>query len=84
MNAQKELQGILFKNDRATNERAPQYKGSATINGQEYWIGAWIREGKSGGKFMSLSFTSKDDQRQGTASGANHADATHRDEDIRF
>jgi hypothetical protein len=56
-----ELRGVLFKNDRKEQPNHADYKGSATINGQEMWISAWIKEGKSG-KFMSLSFKPKDQQ----------------------
>ena len=48
-----ELRFALFKNDKKGNERAPEYKGSITVDGQKYWLSAWIRESKSGMKFMS-------------------------------
>lgn len=51
--------GALFKNDRATNERAPQYNGSINIEGVEYWLSGWIKEGAKG-KFFSLSAKQKD------------------------
>jgi uncharacterized protein (DUF736 family) len=46
--------GVLFKNDKATSEKAPQYKGTLNVQGKEFEIAAWVREGKSGKKFMSL------------------------------
>jgi predicted DNA-binding WGR domain protein len=55
-----DLRGVLFKNDRKESDRHPDYKGSAEVDGVEYWIAAWIKEGKKG-KFMSLSFTEKED-----------------------
>jgi hypothetical protein len=55
---QREKSGILFKNNRKTEERHSDYAGTATIEGVEYWLNAWIREGKNG-KFMGLSFKSK-------------------------
>ena len=45
--------GVLFKNE-SDNEKAPKYKGKINVNGTEYKLAAWIREGKSGAKFMSL------------------------------
>lgn len=54
------MRGILFKNERKEDKRHPDYKGSAEVDGVGYWIAAWIKEGKKG-KFMSLSFTEKDD-----------------------
>jgi len=48
-----EMRGVLFKNDKEGNENRPDYKGKIQIGGVEYWLSAWIKEGKSG-KFMSL------------------------------
>ena len=45
--------GTLSKNDKGDNEKRPDYKGKIDIEGQLYWLSAWIREGKDG-KFMSL------------------------------
>ena len=53
--------GVLFKNDKKDNERAPEYKGNIMVDGNEYWISAWIKEGKSG-KFMGLAVSPKDAQ----------------------
>jgi hypothetical protein len=44
--------GVLFKNE-SENEKAPAYKGKINVDGKEYELAAWIREGKKG-KFMSL------------------------------
>lgn len=44
--------GVLFKNE-SENEKAPAYKGKINVEGKEYELAAWIREGKKG-KFMSL------------------------------
>lgn len=55
--------GVLFKSDNRDNERAPHYKGNITVNGQDFWLSAWIKEGKSG-KFMGLAVSPKDQQTQ--------------------
>jgi len=44
--------GVLFKNE-SENEKAPAYKGKINVDGKDYELAAWIREGKNG-KFMSL------------------------------
>lgn len=54
--------GALFKADPAkktTNPKWPDYEGSAVIDGTQFWVSAWIKEGK-GGKFMSLAFKPKE------------------------
>lgn len=57
----KDGQGSLFKNDRKTEERHPDYKGSFKINGTEYDLAAWVKEGKKG-KFFSLSVKEKQER----------------------
>jgi hypothetical protein len=51
--------GVLFKNDKKESEKHPDYKGNITVNGVDYWLSAWIKDGK-GGKFMGLALSPKD------------------------
>lgn len=51
--------GAIFKNDRKEKDTHPDMTGSAEIDGVEYWINAWTKEGK-GKKFLSLSFKVKE------------------------
>lgn len=55
------MTGALFKNDKGGNEKRPDYKGSAEIEGVQYWVSAWIREGAKG-KFMSMKYERKEQQ----------------------
>ena len=57
----KDNSGVLFKNDKKESGNQPDYKGNITVNGVEYWLSAWIKEGKSG-KFMGLAVNPKDVQ----------------------
>jgi hypothetical protein len=55
------LTGVLFKNDKGDNEKRPDYKGSAEIEGVQYWVSSWIRDGAKG-KFMSMKYERKEQQ----------------------
>ncbi len=55
---QKDNTGALFKNEDRSEDTHPNAKGSCTIEGVEYWLSAWTKEGKSG-KFQSLTFKRK-------------------------
>ena len=56
----KDNSGVLFKNDKKESEKHPDYKGNITVNGQDFWLSAWIKEGK-GGKFMGLAVSPKEE-----------------------
>ena len=59
---QRDNNGSLFKNDKKTAEKHPDYKGSAMVDGVEYWLSSWVKTGKNG-KFMSIAFEPKDANR---------------------
>ena len=71
--------GVLFKNDKKEQEKHPDYKGSIMVDGNEYWLSAWIKEGKNG-KFMGLAVSPKDGQPPAT----NIAPSNLKDDDIPF
>jgi len=60
MQQRKDNSGALFKNDQKQGDNHPDYKGSAMIDGSDYWISAWINTSKNGLKYMSLSLQPKD------------------------
>ena len=68
MPRQNDNSGALFKNDRKDSPKQPDYKGSAQIDGRDYWLSAWIKQGKQQ-KFMSLAFTLKDVERSSRDTG---------------
>jgi len=78
MKEQKDMSGVLFPNDRKEQDKHPDRKGSATINGMEYWISGWLKEG-SKGKFMSLAFTPKEKTK---LDGKRAGDFAKKDADI--
>ena len=58
---QRDNSGVLFKNDKKETGNHPDYKGNIMVNGQAYWLSAWIKEGNSG-KFMGLAVSPKEEQ----------------------
>ncbi len=56
---QRDMGGTLFKNTRKEQSNHPDYTGNAMIDGIEYRMSAWIKEGAKG-KFMSLAFKPKE------------------------
>lgn len=48
--------GALFKNERKTKDNQPDYTGTAEIDGKQWRLSAWIKEGKRG-KFMAINFS---------------------------
>lgn len=53
--------GVLFKNDRKAASTHADWNGNININGEEFYLNAWIKEKKAdGSKFFSLSVKPKD------------------------
>lgn len=59
-----ENKGILFKNDYKENDNHPYYKGKINVEGKEFELAAWVKEGKNG-KFLSLSVSEPYEKEQG-------------------
>lgn len=59
--------GVAFKNDDKTNPKWADYKGHLNIEGKEYWLDIWVREGRKG-KFLSVSIRAKQQRREETPS----------------
>lgn len=50
--------GALFRNEDRKTDKHPEYSGTINIAGRDYYLSAWIKEGKRG-KFFSLSVKPK-------------------------
>lgn len=72
--------GILSRNKDKQSEKHADYKGEAEVDGVQYWLSAWVKEGKNG-KFFSIAFKPKDTQRRaGEESQVRHDE----DDDLPF
>jgi hypothetical protein len=55
----RENSGTLHKNGKREKDTHPNMRGSCLIDGVEYWVDAWTKEGQNG-RWQSLSFRRKD------------------------
>lgn len=56
---QRDMSGVLFRNNRKEKDTHPDYNGTCMIDGSEYYMNAWLKESKNGNKFFSFSFKEK-------------------------
>lgn len=78
MSYDNEMTGVLFGNDKRETDKHPNAKGSAQINGVEYWVSAWTNTDKNGRKYQSLKFQPKEqraEQRTETRTADDFNDA---------
>ena len=65
--------GILFRNEDKAKNADRDYQGSITVAGTEYWLSAWIKQGKRG-KFMTVSVKPKQQAATSVKSKSSLAD----------
>jgi len=53
--------GRLFKNERKTEERQPDFTGDINIAGVDHFLSAWKKTSKSGKNYLSISIGNKKD-----------------------
>jgi hypothetical protein len=71
MPEQKDMSGVLFKNDcRRAGKEDPHLRGSCTIGGRRFWIDGWtntVQRGEhQGEKYISIKFRAAEDRRERT------------------
>ena len=83
--------GTLGKNQRQRpNTKDPGYSGACEIEGVDYWISGWVKDGREGSKFFSLAFKRKDAPKTpapapaAPAASATPEAAPYEDEEVPF
>jgi uncharacterized protein (DUF736 family) len=60
----KDNTGVLFKNEKREGRQDPDYRGSALVDGKEYWLSAWINTAKKdNSKYMAIKLKAKEEAR---------------------
>jgi hypothetical protein len=50
---------MLGRNTNKQSDKHPDYSGTINIDGKDYWLSGWLKEGKNG-KFFSLAVKEKE------------------------
>jgi uncharacterized protein (DUF736 family) len=75
----KEGAGSLFKNEKKTAENQPDYRGEIMLKGETLVIAGWVKESKTGKKFVSLKV-----EAQGQLAEAKTATPEEKNDDLPF
>lgn len=77
---QRDNSGTLFRNDRKEQPNHADYQGECMVDGNLYYMNAWLKEGKNG-KFFSFSFRPKAPQGKQQTSAPPKASKPRLDDD---
>ena len=79
-------QGAIWRNEKKETETHPDFTGSATIGGVEYWVKGWKRGPDANPKSpaLKLKFARKDEQQDQKPAQAKAPAAAFADDDINF
>ena len=47
--------GVLFKENEKKSDNHPDYTGKVDVGGTEFRLAGWIKESRTGNKFLSLA-----------------------------
>ena len=78
----KDNSGSIFANDKKESANHPDGKGSAMIDGVEYWVSTWNKKTADGKPWRSMAFKRKDVQQNKPKPTQANAAASSGVEDI--
>jgi hypothetical protein len=50
--------GMMARNENLKTDKHPEFSGSINVEGVDYWLSAWVNEGKPGGKMEGRKYFS--------------------------
>ena len=60
----KDMSGVLFKNNKKETDKHPDLTGNIVIGGEKYYLSAWSNTSKAGNKYIKLSATAEQKQKK--------------------
>lgn len=62
--------GMMARNENRKTDKHPEFSGSLNVEGTDYWVSAWVNEGKPGGKMEGKKYFSiKINRKESPATG---------------
>jgi hypothetical protein len=78
--------GMMARADNRKTDKHPEFTGSLNVEGVDYWVSAWVNDGKPGGKMEGKKFFSIKINRKegGSMTGRPAGDSSFVSDDIPF
>ena len=51
--------GAVWRNDKKENENQPHFRGSAEVDGKDYWVSVWMNPSEGGRPPLKFKFEEK-------------------------
>ena len=61
--------GMIARSENRKTDSHPEFTGSLNVEGVDYWVSAWVNEGKAGGKMEGKKYFSIKINRKGQGGG---------------